>query len=682
LNRSTRHWLVAAWTLALVAGAPGFARAQITHPLYSCSNRLAGNLREFAAGLVDAVASCATDRLRASGTGACASTPAVLAKIETFAETFADDLTRCTAAEIDTICAFREKTIEGLVPAVTSAEVASSVRNRLVALVQDLFETPFEGCVRPVSPVSTPVAECADKIRTVLSDQGDALSAEYFSCELRNLANSLACVDPEAGDPNSDDLENGIAGVLGDVDAIANRCNDAEVEAIGCPLGARTVEGLLAALRERLGEITSELNLEVFHSPCRDDADESRPPLVAADATLEPSMRKVKVSCGQVLGSSFFGTDRTLNFDSDLDCSPARTATDGIVVAKAGVKITGRGKTWAITGPSTRKLRTGAAIRLAQGAYGVKILGFRRIQYFGTGIAADLPSNRRLRVANTVFFRNIDAGLRSVGQRTRVVESIADRNGIGFDLSGDGSSLSRSSVRRSEPQAAAPGLPLSPGIGLRLGGLDRDGNGQSVRIFNTTSSTENVIGVQMNGEKGLVEGIVVHSNLSDGLQVGGAGNVVRDVSVKMNGGNGVAVTGVGSRLESVGSDENGWSGFDISGADTVVSQCGAGSPADKGNGLDGFHVSGAGTVFDTNRAEANVLTGFAILAPVASFKGNKSQGNLIGFIFDSTGNLLEANSAEFNAGDEYRIAPSNLDGTGNKANGATFSFGSAGLTIH
>lgn len=666
----------------LVAGSPEAGRAQATHPLYACANRLAGDLRDFAGGLVDAVATCATTRLRVAGVGNCANDPAVLAKIDTFSAGFADDMARCSATEIQTLCSFEARDLAHLVPAVTGTEVAQSVRRRLTGLVLDLFETPQSGCARPSTKVSTAAAECADKIRTVVTDQSDALAGEYFACELRNLANGLACVDPDAGDPNSSDLESGIAGVLDDVSAIASRCDDAKVVAIGCPLGENTIDGLVAALQARLGDLLEKLNLEVFHASCRTDADGTKPPLVPADATLEPSMKKVKVSCGQVLDSKFFGADRALLFDGDLDCSPATTQTDGIVVAVPGVRIAGRAKTWSITGPGSRKNRTGAGIRLAPNAFNVRVQGFRKIQYFGTGIAADAVANRGLRVTTSVLFRNVEAGIRSAGRRTAIVETVADRNGIGFDLSGDGAIVSRSQARRSEPQGTVVGVPTSPGVGIRLGGTDLNASGYSIRVYNGTAVTENTIGVQMLGERAALEGMEVHSNLGDGIQVGGAGNVVRDVSVKLNGGHGVSVSGIGSILDGVGSDENALSGFDVSGAGTTIVQCGAGSPGDKGNGLDGFHVSGAGTIFDTNRAEANALTGFAVLAPSGLFKGNKSQGNLIGYILQTGGNTLESNAAEFNVGDEFRIAPSNVDGKSNKANGAGFAFGAGGITIH
>ncbi|MFM7735912.1 MAG: hypothetical protein ACKPBU_08025, partial [Alphaproteobacteria bacterium] len=629
MTRPSRPWFSTLLAVAVLLGGAGSVRAQVGHPLYACANRLAGDLRDFAGGLVDAVGTCATNRLKTAGVGDCAHDPTVTAKIDTFAATFADDMTRCSATEIQTLCSFESRDLAHLVPAVTSAAVAQSVRQRVVGLVLDLFETPYAGCARPAAKVSTSTAECADKIRTVLTDQSDALAGEYFSCELKNLANGIACVDPDAGDPNSSDLEAGIAGVLDDVSAIATRCDDAKVAGIGCPLGESTIEGVVAALQARLGDFTAKLNLEVFHASCRTDAGGTKPPLVPADATLEPSMKKVKISCGQTLGTAFFGSDKVLNLDGDLDCSPATSGTDGIVVAASGVRITGRNKAWGMTGPGSRKYRTGAGIRLAPTASNVRIQGFRKIQYFGVGVAADAAANRGLRVANSVVFRNIDAGVRSAGRRTAIVETTADRNGIGFDLSGDGSTVSRSFARRSEPQGTVVGVPTSPGVGIRMGGVDRNASGSSVRVYNSTSVTENTIGVQMVGERGSIEGIEVHSNLGDGVQVGGSWNVVRDVSVKLNGGQGVSVTGTGSLLDGVGSDENALSGFDVSGAGTTIVQCGAGSPGDKGNGLDGFHVSGAGTVFDTNRAEANALTGFAVLAPSSLFKGNKSQGNLI-----------------------------------------------------
>ena len=681
VTRSFRPSLLTLAILPLLAGSVGSARAQSGHPLYICANRLAGDLREFSSGLVDAVANCATNGLRTTGTGNCAQDAAVQAKIATFASTFADDMARCSDAEVRALCSFEARDLAHLVPAVTAADVAATVRVRLTELVVDLFETPYASCARPTGRVTTNQASCADRIRTVVTDQSDALAAEYFGCEKNNLASSVACVDPEVGEPNSPGLETAVAGVLGDVSAITSRCTDADVVTLGCPLAARTATGLVEALALRLGSLVQELNLQVFHSSCRTDAGGARPPLVPADATLAPSLRKVKISCGQRLDSAFFGSDRELDFDSDLDCGPADTATDGIVVARSGVKITGRGKTWAITGPSSRRLRTGAGIRLESGASDVRVTGFRTIQYFGTGIAGDFASNRRLRVEKSTVFRNVEAGIRSSAQRTRVAEVIADRNGIGFDLSGDGSILGRSIARRSEPQSTSATAPLSPGVGIRLGGVDKNNSGLSLRVINQTQATANTIGVQMVGSHASIESASVDFNLGNGIEVTGDGNLLKTVSVKLNGGHGVSVSGPGNRLESVGSDQNRIYGFDISGAQTIVTSCGAGSPGGKGNGFDGFHVTGEGGSFDANRAEANGGTGFAMMAPTALFVSNKSYGNLIGFIFETGGSELGENRAETNGNDEFRIAAGNVDGKGNKANGTGFGFDGTGLVV-
>ena len=311
----------------------------------------------------------------------------------------------------------------------------------------------------------------------------------------------------------------------------------------------------------------------------------------------------------------------------------------------------------------------------------MRVTGFRTIQYFGTGIAGDFASNRRLRVEKSTVFRNVEAGIRSSAQRTRVAEVIADRNGIGFDLSGDGSILGRSIARRSEPQSTSATAPLSPGVGIRLGGVDKNNSGLSLRVINQTQATANTIGVQMVGSHASIESASVDFNLGNGIEVTGDGNLLKTVSVKLNGGHGVSVSGPGNRLESVGSDQNRIYGFDISGAQTIVTSCGAGSPGGNGNGFDGFHVTGEGGGFDANRAEANGGTGFAMMAPTALFVSNKSYGNLIGFIFETGGSELGENRAETNGNDEFRIAAGNVDGKGNKANGTGFGFDGTGLVV-
>lgn len=675
-HRFLRIALVPALLLALPAGS----RAQESHPLYACANRVAGEVRTYVAAVAGAFVACATNRLKGSGAADCANDAGVVAAIATADNGFASEVAKCVAAEERALCPLESRDAATLAANVTGP-ATGTLRAQVAALLGDLYATGYAGCARPSGAVSAAAAACGDRIGIVLADQADTVQDEYFSCELKNLGSSTACVDPDSGVPSSGGLSGRVENALEDLVGIATKCSDATVLEIGCPLGARHVEDLVAALVARLGALVQELNRGLFHSSCRTSGPGTPPPpLAPADATLEPSGRKVKVSCGQRLGSGFWGADRVLKFDSDLDCGPSTQPTDGVIVAKSGVVLSGRNRKRSITGPGSRSLRTGTGVRIAAGVENVSVIGFRKIQYFGTGIVGP-PTGAKLVVRNLTLFRNIEAGIRSAMRKTRVSSVVADRNGIGLDLSGDNSTVQACSVRLSEPQATSALAVPSPGVGIRTGGGDLDGNGVSVRLLSGTTVEGNAVGVVVAGGAASLESIVVRGNLGDGIQVTGIGNRVNDVSVKQNFGNGVDVGGAVNTVESTGSDENAGAGFVVSGLGNVLRNNGSGSPSDLGNGLEGYRVTGIANRLETNRAEANLGTGFALLASADLFEGNKAIGNAIGFDFASAPTPIESNSAQSNAGDEFRIAAGNADMGGNRANGSRISFGAGGLVV-
>ncbi len=727
----------------------GEVSAQVGHPLYSCADQLVRHVREYIEDVTHDLAACELNRISSQNLSTeCLTNSTVIAKLansnqelelevrESSPETNPDDRNdRCWGEEDGrdegrALCPLESRNVdlfldrvmggtcqpsdeEGLPPQVCSNErqracdddadcLPGTLRGRAYELVKDVFRTEYAGCSRPAVKVSNGAKDCAVETATLAENKTGETNQCFFSCEKVNLASSDACVDEDDGEPAANDVIDCIeqkTGVDQDMEAIVNECSDAEVRSLGCPLGADTAADLAAALGERLAAQAQEINLEMFHSSCRTQLPGVVIPTVPADVTLEPSLTRKQVSCGQVLDAAFFGSDRKLSFDTDLSCVNVDAATNGIVVARNGVTINGRSQTRSITGPGRRALRTGAGVLVAPGVRRVTITGFRKIQSFGIGVA-DSGDNQGIKVLRSTFFRNIEAGVRSSSRRTRISEVTADRNGVGLALSGDGSLVTSSRIIRSEPQSISSQAPLSSGFGIVLGGADTDGNGRTVRVANNPEIDENVVGIVVDGEKHLLVGNVVRGNVGrpraqppvagDGILVldTSSGSVFDSNSIKANAANGMTVIGSANRLEANRTEENLQNGFLILGSDNLLEGNNAGAPHNDpnasrlGNALAGYVVGGTGNQLDTNVAEGNAGTGFEIEGPTAAFKGNTSSGNDgLGFDVTSSGNVLDSNKAEQNGASEYVIAADNVDDGGNKKNGTSFSFTATGGTF-
>jgi hypothetical protein len=418
--------------------------------------------------------------------------------------------------------------------------------------------------------------------------------------------------------------------------------------------------------------IALDLNRRTFHASCQGSLPGQPTTPSPARVTLEPSLRQRMVTCGTVIDEAFLGRDDRVTFDEDLDCGPSPVATDGIVLARSGVTVGGRLRTHSIRGPRRSSLRTGAGIRIAPGVSRVRILNFKAIESFGVGIE-DSPTadNRKVVVQKTTVRRNVEAGVRLRSPRALLEQVTADKNGIGFDLSGDGTRLKAS---------VAKGSLYAPKIGIRLSGADRNANG-SVVVVNNDS-------VEENGDAGIeiVEGAhrlsqnAVRGNVGDGIVIRerATGSIVDSSNVKLNG-RGIVVLGDANRLESNTCEENLGPGFVVAGQDNVVEQNRSGKKTARGNAGAGFTVSGTGNRLYANEAEANLGPGFSIVAPTSLFKANAALANGgAGFELTSAGNVVEACAAEANEGVEWMVAPGNVDRGGNKANGSTIVLPAAG----
>jgi hypothetical protein len=689
---------VALVTVLLLAGT---ADAQETHPLWACADKVAGALRDYTVDASHLLLACEKKRREKTTAPAdCATDPDVVRQLDGYATTFRREVEECyqPPTPIDqqpgrALCAIESRSLDVLVRNVTSGDAAvapDSVRLRIVKLVRDLFVTPVAGCARPSGVVSSNSARtCANLISQLGEEKTDETDQCFFSCEKDNLSSTDACVDDEDGQPEDDGVLECIAEKTGpaeDLQPLTDDCSNQDLVALGCPLGENTVDGFVEAFSDRIAQFAEELNFDTFHSSCRTSL--AGPPIEIppANVTLFPSFRTAQVSYGQVLDAAFFGSDTTVRFDSDLNCVDADTAVNGIVVAKSRVTIDGKNKTAQISGPGSRRLRSGAGILVAPGARKVKITNFRRIQNFGVGVQ-DSGDNVPLRVMKTTFFRNIFAGVRSTSRKTMVVDSTFDRNGIGVHLAGDNSEVkNKIFIRRSEPQTTDSLTPLSPGYGILASGDDVNGDGRAVRVNNVTLD-DNRVGVVVEGNGHVVQNSRISqatetppADARDGIQVLGSSNDINSNSIKFNTGACIVVSGDLNQLEANRCEDNSEEGFVVAGTGNVLENNNAGAPG-HGNGLAGYVIGGAGNVLDSNRAEGNGGAGFVVETSTARFKGNRAEGNGgKGFHIVGSGNGLETNSASANGGFEFDIASGNADLSGNKANGSSFSFGAGAIT--
>ncbi|MBY0279001.1 right-handed parallel beta-helix repeat-containing protein [Candidatus Binatia bacterium] len=643
-----------------------------TNPVYVCSGKITTALRSYTEDALHVVAGCRAKLLRTPGDGCLGNLATELANLE---RDFEKQVSGCPADATRALCALEAKTTPLLRDAVTVGE--RGLRAQLTALVDDLLVVPqADSCPRPSRPVGGGVKECADRIVQQIEQTAEELEQCAFSCERANLIapDREPCVDDITGDPIDGGVAECVARKTAELAAIAGRCDADGLRALGCPLGATTVGDLVARLGERIVAITRELNRGVFHARCQGALPGQPTSPSPAPVTLEPSQTKRTISCGTVIDDAFLGRDRRIVFDGDLDCGPSQTATDGLVVARSGVTIDGRSRAYAIRGPRRSSLRTGAGIRLAPGVKRVRIVDFKSIESFAVGIEdAAEGDNRKLTVEKTTVRRNVQAGIRVRSRRATIARVTADKNGIGFDVSGDGSAVKRS---------VAKGSLYEPKVGIRLGGTDPNLDGIVVTVRNTTVEGNAGVGIEIvEGSQRVLQSSVQTSG-GDGivLREGARGSLVDSCIVKLNA-RGILVLGDANVVASNTCEENLGAGFVVAGRDNVVEQNKSGKKTARGNAGAGFEVTGEGGRLYANQAEANGGAGFVVEATTALFKGNSSQANAgAGFALLSAGNVVESCAAETNAGAEWDVAAGNIDRRGNKANGSTITLPADGGT--
>ncbi len=683
--RSTLLLLAAAAVVLLPSAAS--AQPGPAHPLYACATRVANALRNFTQDAARALAKCEKDRITTGSPADCATDQNLAKKLDNLVDDLRKEVNHkdCdtegnpedqSLTRFRALCPVESRWTDKLLENVGNPDEGTR-RSALASIVADVFLTEYAGCPRPatVIPSSSNEGKCIEKVAEVIERQSNELAKCHNNCERHHLNSDDFCTDADDGEPVFDEVQTCVAEAAEEIlDVVTSRCTDQHVQTLGCPLGASDSETFGQLLADRLLAYARETNRAIFHSSCRTVLPGPPPVVEPAQVTLEPSGRKAEVSCGQVLDGEFFGRDKILRFDTNLDCTGVTEAANGIVIDKNGVTIDGRGgpnlnTLHEIIGPGSRSLRKGAGILIKEKRKKVRITNFRRISNWGVGILAE-GKNQKLRVDHVTLFRNIQAGLRTDSPKSRIKQVIADRNGIGFDIAGNNTVLQRAESRRSEPQTTSAQDPPSPGFGFYLHGEDVDGNGSAVRCAKCKATGDVVAGIVLDGYGQVVVDAVIRDGRGNGVVVGGTGNRLVNSSVKFSAGDGVVVTGDANTVNKNQSDENQGAGYRIEGTGNVLKGNGAGSLTDKGNAGPGFLVIGAGNLLDTNEAEANAGSGFVLQAPQALFKSNSAESNgQVGFEIVADRTTFEDNTAEKNVGFEWVVAPNNFDDDGNRANG-------------
>lgn len=661
----TKSSLILCVFVAACLLAPGGAVGAST-AVQTCAKRLGKAFKRFATDHVEVIGDCQIDSLKDDERADCALDEDVLEDLEKAADKLRREVRKCDDDALRQICPHGQRDETDLKEAVLNGEGGTAARLR--ALDANVFTTSYGGCPRPLGEISREAEDCADRLSKLLDDGLDEYSKCLVKCELNGLRKSGVepCIDDLTAQPSDEKIIDCVERVLDDIDdGLNHRCDDDTIVELGCPLGFSSVSGVVPALTERLYDETVAISNGIFFSECAGGGGGGTEggPTDPVPATLYPSLTETQIDCGQTLDAAFFGTDDELRLDADLDCSPAGLDSNGIIISASNVTFDGRGN-WDVIGPSKTTNRTGTGILIGPGAKNVKVKRFRTISRYAKGIS-DWGDNHGLEIEDLTVRRNRAFGIQTSSPNVMVSDVKADRNAVGFQMSGDDSTLKDCRALRSEP---------IPNVGIHVMGFDADGDDQVVRI-NRCEIEGNVTGIIVAEGPHLLEDNDVRENLGDGIQVTSAGSKLESNSVKLNAGSGIIVSGDGNNITANRSDENGAHGYVITGLGNDINNNGAGSLTDQGNLGHGFWFSGFDSNVESNDAEANAGDGFLVEEDTLEFKSNTANDNaLVGINVTVGGNNLDTNVSEDNVGFEFSIAPGNVDEQGNRADGATFSF--------
>lgn len=672
--RSRKHWLILSLAAVGLMIGPVASFAQTKTQILTCAKRSGKAFKRFAGDALEILGDCQVNSLKDDERTDCAADEDVLEDLDKAADKLRREARKCDDDALRALCPHGQREDTTLKEFVLNAEGGTT--DLLRAVDANVFTTSYGGCPRPLGEISRDAEECAEDLAAITTEAIDDFLKCVVKCELNGMRKSgeEPCFDDLSGAPLDEKILDCSDRVLEDIGDVINRennnnCTDAALIELGCPFGFTTASDIIEPMRDRILDETKTMTDGIFFSECGDSGGSGSEggPTEPAAATLLPSETQTEINCGQDLDAAFFGSDDTVRLDADLDCSPAGLGSIGIIISASNVTLDAR-TDYDLTGPSRSSNRTGTGILVAPGAKNVRITRFSKIQRYAVGIG-DSGDNDGLRIEDSTVRRNRVAGIRTTSPDVTIDNVKSDRNAIGFDVSGDDSTLIDCRALRSEP---------FPNIGILVHGVDTDGDGEIVRI-NRCEAEGNTVGIIVQGGPHLLEDNDVRFNNGDGMQIASVGSKVESNSIKLNSGNGMVVSGDANNITANRSDENGADGFVITGIANDVNNNQGGSLTDQGNFGRGFWFNGLDTNVESNTAEANVSHGFQIDEDTADVQSNTAKENgANGFQVNSAGNNLDTNRSEDNVGFQFSIAPGNVDDSGNTADGSTITFGAGG----
>ncbi len=529
----------------LLSVVPGPSRASEVGDQASCVKRIAEAAQNYTNTYLSARGGCEVRNLSLEAPVACEDDRDTSDQVKDAAGKMIGQFNKCTTTSFAQVCALSKTVPLELYAAMLSG--TGSLEDSLSNLVASLWTRSTPGCPRPTSPVSKDTESCVRSINSQIARVSSQIQQCVSKCEFSLTKNGGdACTAPDTGEPLKEKqvecIDRARARLL---DTVSKRCTPDALVAAGCPLGASTVPGLIAAFEPHLKKITRDLDVKMYHAPCR-HVIAINPVSPTATVGMEPSGELREIRCGQELDAAFFGDDEEMILQTDLNCQDAGKV-NGLVVSASNVTIN-LGKDFRVSGPAKAADRTGTGILVKGGARNVFV---RRgvVQRFAVGIADSGAGSGNVYKELTVRGNTVD-GVRLSGEDARVDSlSVKTNGGYGIRMNGP------------LPKVVACTTESNGLDGIRVDGIDAilDGNQSGALKANGNGG----FGFLVNGM-----GANVYQNSAEANAGGGFLLTAPTVRFKANsatssGGPGFRFTVGGSGLDSNRSEFNGGFEFDI-----------------------------------------------------------------------------------------------------------------------
>lgn len=532
--------------LACLAGvlSPGPGEASQTGDQGNCVKRIGEAVQAYSQTIVGAVGACKTGNVSSATPIDCVDDSDVKEQIKEAGEKLLTSFGKCIPASLAEVCALGQTTPPGLYAALASP--GGALRGPLDAILDDLFDAPVAGCPRPEAPVSKAAANCSKTLAAQSSRVLAQIQQCVSKCEVSwTKSGGEICIAPDSGEPLRDKVIECVARARQRmIDTTANRCSAATLAELGCPLGAKTPEGVGPAFDAAIFRATRDLWTELYHSSCR-TVIQVAPISPTASVELNPSGTVKTITCGDVLDDDFFAGDDELVLRSDLNCQDVQRAVNGLIIAASDINVD-LGKDYRVSGPARASLRTGTGV-LVRGNGVVVNRGV--VQRFGTGVADTIDADG-LEVEQLVVRGNAADGIRINGTGARLNSNSVKENG------GDGIRF-----RGSANTAVSNTLESNGGSGVNVSGADCVVDGNQLGSLRDKGNLG--YGLRVTGPGANVYSNTAEANVGGGFDIGAPTIRFKGNDAVSNSGTGFRFTADGSSLDSNRADANAGAEFEI-----------------------------------------------------------------------------------------------------------------------